>query len=142
MRNKKLVILCGILAATALAGCGSMADLAAAKRPDLDLGTTDPIEYCNLDAGNRLVVIVRNQGRADAPASTTRVTFTSVPTGNVVVDLPTPALSEGASLTLGPVDVPANCYQADCHFTIATDSTNTIDESNERNNIARGYCLG
>jgi subtilisin family serine protease len=113
-------------------------DLVPVRLPNMGM---DPIAYCNLDDRKRLVVTVKNQGDAGAPASTTRVTFHSVPGGDVVVDLPTPALAAGESVDLDPIELP-NCYHPNCHFTITVDVTGVVAESNEANNTAEGYCLG
>lgn len=143
MRSQTLLFLfLGALAIAMISGCAPKPDLVAVKLPDLG---TDPIAYCNLDDNNRLIVTVTNQGTDNAPASVTRVTFNSVPTGDVVVDLTTPALASGASHNHDPIDLaafPSNCYQADCHFVITIDPTNAVDEANEENNTAKGYCLG
>lgn len=143
MRSQTLLLLFfGALAIAVIGGCTPKPDLVAVKLPDLG---TDPIVYCNLDDDGKLIVTVTNQGSSDAPASVTRVTFTTLPTGDHVVELATPALAIGNSHDLDPIDLgafPSNCYQANCHFTITVDSTNTVDESDEEDNSASGYCLG
>jgi hypothetical protein len=114
-------------------------------QPDL-VPVPDPqFGFCNLvregpDKG-KLRVIVKNQGDADAPASTTRVTF-STSGGDVVVDLRTPVLEIGASVELGPLELPRGCHIPDCHFVIAVDADGEIVESDEGNNLASGTCLG
>lgn len=115
-------------------------------KPDLvvvrqtELGE-DPIAYCKLD-NNRLIVTAKNEGRGDAPATVTRVVFTSIPTGNVIRNLNTPALASGTLYAHKPLIFPEGCFQPDCHFDITVDSTSVVDESNEGNNSGKGYCLG
>lgn len=139
MRNQTLFLLFfGALTIAVLCGCAPKPDLAAVKLPDLG---TDPIAYCNLDDQGGLIVTVTNQGTADAPESFTSVTFTTS-TGDVVVDLRTPPLPMGESENLNVGAMPANCFQADCFFTITVDATSVMDEANEADNSARGYCLG
>jgi hypothetical protein len=139
MRNRTLILLfLGALAVLVIAGCAPKPDLEAVKLLDLE---TDPVAYCNLDADGSLLVTVTNQGAAIAPESTTRVTFTTS-TGDVVTEMRTPRMDIGDSEQLDMGAVPANCYQADCFFTITVDAANEIDELDEENNSARGYCLG
>lgn len=143
MRSQTLFLLfLGALAIAVLGGCAPKPDLVANLLPDLG---TDPIAYCNLDQAGRLIITVTNQGTYAAPASVTKVTFTTLPTGNHVVNLDTPALGIGNSSELEPIDLaafPSNCYQADCHFTITVDSTGVVEESEEEDNSVSGYCIG
>lgn len=109
--------------------------------PDL-VPVPDPqpgISFCRLDEKHRLLVVVKNQGAADAPASTTRVHF---PVPGNTIDLPTPALSAGSSVTLPPIVMPRGCHNPDCDFTITVDAKNEVIESNEANNSAKGVCIG
>lgn len=93
--------------------------------------------FCRLDDKGNLLVTVHNQGTDTAGPSTTRVDF-----GNYgSVDLPTPPLNPGASVTLR-VPIPSGCYDPDCQFRIAVDVNNVVAESNEGNNFASGTCLG
>jgi hypothetical protein len=91
--------------------------------------------FCRLRDG-QLVVTVKNQGTADAGPSVTRVDFSS---GSV--SQPTPPIPAGGSVDL-LFPIPAGCFQPDCFFRITVDSTNIVDESNEGNNTASGFCLG
>jgi len=88
------------------------------------------------DAG-KLIVTVKNQGSADAPASTTRVEFSS----GQVVNTPTPPIPAGGAVDLH-VAIPANCFSPDCGFKITVDFGNVVTESNEANNSLGGHCLG
>lgn len=88
--------------------------------------------------GKQLIVTVRNQGTAAAPASITIVGFSP---GGSAPPSPTLALPAGASTDL-VFDIPASCSNPDCNFKITVDSTNTVDESNEANNTAEGLCVG
>lgn len=108
--------------------------------PDL-VPVPDPepgIGFCRLDNQGRLVVTVKNQGNAEAPASTTMVEF--FPGGSF--PLPTPPIPAGGSVNLPPLDMPAACYNPDCNFRITVDANNEIDESDKSNNSASGICLG
>jgi len=86
----------------------------------------------------KLVVTVKNQGNADAPASTTRVIF--APGGSF--DLPTPPIPAGGSVDLPPISMPGVCFDPDCDFRIIVDANNQVVESNKANNMASGTCLG
>jgi hypothetical protein len=113
---------------------------AAGGKPDL-VPVPDPqpgIGFCRLDARGRLVVTVKNQGNADAPASVTTVEF--LPGGGVKI--PTPAIPAGGSVELPPVSMPADCHKPECNFTIRVDSGGQVDESNEGNNTGSGSCIG
>ncbi len=121
-----------ILAAVFFAGC--MPDLIPVGRPDL----TGPPSSCKIDKQGYLIVTVKNQGTANAPASTTTIVFS--PGGSF--DLPTPAIPKGGSIDLQLLQVPAGCYNPDCSFKITVDSKKQIQESNEANNTAGGSCLG
>jgi len=108
--------------------------------PDL-IPVPDPrpgVGFCRLDEQGRLLVRVKNQGTADAPASTTTVHF--APGGSF--DLPTPAIPAGGTVDLPPLPIPGPCYNPDCNFRIVVDSKNEIVESDEGNNFASGLCLG
>jgi subtilase family serine protease len=83
-------------------------------------------------------VAVINYGDADAPASTTTVTFS---TGDAV-DLATPPIRAGESVELEPVQLPKGCYAPDCHFRIVVDSKDQVTESDKGNNVAEHFCLG
>jgi hypothetical protein len=131
MRRQTLIL--GFLIAVALIGCAGI-DLLPIGRPDL----TGPPSFCKVDNQGRLIVTVKNQGNANARASTTTVEF--FPGG--LFSLPTPAIPAGGTVDLAPLNIPAGCYNPDCEFKITVDSNNQIKESNEGNNIANGSCLG
>ena len=94
--------------------------------------------FCKGDGKGNLVVTVRNQGSANAPASTTRVEF--FPGG--VFMLPTPPIPAGAQLDLTPLPFPPGCFSPDCSFKITVDATGVVVESNEANNTGVGTCIG
>jgi hypothetical protein len=100
------------------------------------------IGFCRLvEAGpekGKLLVTVRNYGDANAPASTTTVTFA---TGESE-DLPTPPIRAGESVDLDPVDFPRGCFSPNCHFRIVADSKNVVTESDKVNNVVDSFCLG
>ncbi|HVP36398.1 MAG TPA: CARDB domain-containing protein [Terriglobales bacterium] len=121
-----------ILAAIFIAGC--MPDLIPVGRPDL----TGPPGFCKIDKQGYLTVTVKNQGSANALASTTTIEFSA----GGSFDLPTPAIPAGKSVNLQPLKIPAECYHPDCSFKITVDSKNQIKESNEANNTAGGSCIG
>jgi hypothetical protein len=108
-------------------------------RPDL-IPLPDPAGgFCKRDPQGRLIVTVKNQGNADAGASTTEINF--VPGG--AVSVPTPPIPAGQSVDLPPVDIPPECFRpGHCTFRITVDATNVVDESNEGNNTASGTCPG
>src|SRR5207253_7910903 len=82
----------------------------------------------------KLIVTVKNQGRANAPASKTTVEFT--PGGGIKI--PTPAIPAGSSVALPPVAIPAAAWQPDAHFKIRVNSDAKVDESNNNNNTGTG----
>jgi len=91
--------------------------------------------YCRLDAQGRLIVTIKNQGEANAPASTTRVAFD----GGAAADRATPALAVGAQADLEPVPLPPG--EGTIVFTITADVVGAIREMNEPNNTVIGSCL-
>ena len=106
--------------------------------PDPALG---PLGLCKrvqsgVDKG-KLVVTVKNRGLAPAAASITRVTFS--PGGSV--DLPTGLLDEGASVDL-KVDIPGECFNPDCDFTITVNADGKVQEYDDQNNYVEGKCIG
>jgi hypothetical protein len=103
--------------------------------PNPQLG---PVGFCRRDDQGRLVITVKNQGTADAPASTTMVVFS--PGGSF--PLPTPPISAGGSVDLPPLSIPGACFDPDCDFTIIVDSNNQVTESDKVNNTASGRCIG
>ena len=105
-------------------------------KPDL-IPLPDPqLGFCRRRDG-KLIVTVKNQGTANAGASTTRVDFAS---GSSATQ-PTPPIPAGGSVDL-LFDIPPNCFQPDCSFRITVDSGSVVDESNEGNNTASGTCIG
>jgi len=104
-------------------------------KPDLIPVPDAQGQFCRIRDG-RLIVTVRNQGCGDAGPSVTRVDFNSG-----TVSQPTPAIPAGASVdVLFPI--PPGCFQPDCGFKITVDSNGQVDESNEANNTASGFCIG
>jgi hypothetical protein len=97
------------------------------------------VNFCHLDADGNLIVTVRNQGGAMAPASVTRVDFGSL--GPVDLNVGELAATDVVNLT---ASIPDACFQADCGFTITVDFTNQVDETtpNEGNNTGTGTCIG
>lgn len=115
------------------------------RRPEVRLPDLVPVPdprtgFCRRDDSphGRLLVTVKNQGTADAPASTTTVEFS--PGGSF--DIPTPPIPAGQSVDLPPLDFPPACFNPDCSFRIIVDSHHTVAESDETNNVASGTCLG
>ena len=78
---------------------------------------------------------IKNQGEADAPASTTRIAFES----GAAFDRATPPLAVGAEASLEPVPLPQG--EGTIVFTITADVMGAIREMNEPNNTAIGTCL-
>jgi hypothetical protein len=121
-----------ILVAIVFVGCKP--DLIPSN-PKPDLGNAG---FCHKDDQGRLLIMVKNQGDTDAPASTTTVDFFSFGS----FDLPTPPIPAGGSVTLPALNIPAGCYDPDCNFKITVDSKNQVKESNESNNQVASNCLG
>jgi hypothetical protein len=110
---------------------------AQAGLPDL-IPLPDPkTGFCKRDAKGNLIVTVKNQGSADAGASTTTVVF--APGGTF--SKPTPPIPAGGSVNVS-FPIPGHCFDPDCSFRIIVDSSNQVTESNETNNTASGTCLG
>jgi subtilase family serine protease len=125
-----------ILATIALGTC--TIDLVPVGRPDL----SGPPSFCRMvqegpDKG-KLIVTVKNQGTAAAPASTATVEF--YPGGPF--QLQTPAIPAGGSVDLEPLSIPAACFNPDCEFKITVDSGSQVKESNEGNNTVSCRCIG
>jgi len=122
------------------AACGP-ADLVPVAQPG-----SFPPNYCQTDGNGNLVVVIKNQGLADAPASTLRVTF-STPSGPVPVDVPTPMLSGGGGFASLALPIPPACFLPNnpfpnaCNFVIAADVAGVVVESNESNNNVAGACV-
>lgn len=100
-----------------------------------------PAGFCDKDSAGKLVVHVKNQGLIAAPASKTVIRFLRAGKARpALVD--THGIPAGGTVTLPGIEIPAGACGPDCPFTITVDVPNTIDESNETNNIADGLCLG
>ncbi|GAB4112561.1 MAG: hypothetical protein Kow00103_02230 [Candidatus Caldatribacteriota bacterium] len=96
--------------------------------------------YCNVDDASNLIVYIKNQGEADAPACQVKVQF---------------YLTSGVqefSTSIGPIPmgntqlvsfaIPMGCYNPDCDFVITVDSGDEVIESDETNNTTNGTCIG
>jgi hypothetical protein len=119
-------------------------DLRPEKNPLSSPNSTDPFAYCNLDGNNELIIVIKNIGSEDAPATVTKIEFVPVEGhfSGSSIEIPTPPIPAGESATLGSVSFPGGCYQPDCHFIITADFNNELDERNEENNKVNGYCIG
>ena len=140
MRRKivALVVVCSFItlgARTCNAPAG--ADLVPVKAP----GQPDnPTGFCKAVNGeNKIIVVVKNQGTAEARSSNTRVEFGA--RGNSAPQNPG-RIPPGGSSTPLIFDIPAGCFSPDCHFTIVVDFDNQTPESNEGNNRVDGTCIG
>ncbi len=91
--------------------------------------------YCRLDSQGHMIVTIKNQGEAAAPASTTRIAFE----GGNAFDRATPALGIGMQASLEPVPMPRGEGTVVC--TITADAMGAIREMNEPNNTVIGACL-
>jgi hypothetical protein len=110
---------------------------AQAGLPDLIPLADAKTGFCKGDDQGNLIVTVKNQGSADAGASTTTVVFARGGT----FSQPTPPIPAGGTVNLF-FPIPAACFDPDCSFRIIVDSGNQVTESNEGNNTASGTCLG
>ncbi len=129
-----LVIL--VLTVIALAGCyptTPLADLVPANPPGM-------AGYCNVDNSNNLIVYVKNQGEADAPASSVKVQF-SLSSGVQEFSNSVGPLLAGETISVS-FAIPSGCFNPDCSFIITVDSGEEITESNELNNTVNGTCVG
>jgi hypothetical protein len=92
-------------------------------------------------------VIVHNQGAAEAADSVTSVEFINPVSGPVTtLTQPTKGLVVGEKFQ-HDFDIPEGCYPSGgqgCNFRITVDSSMppNVDESNEANNTAQGFCPG
>lgn len=84
------------------------------------------------------MVRVRNQTNEDVfDQSTTIVEFSpGGPKSATTAPMP------GGSMTDVSLEIPADCFNPDCDFTITVDANDDIDESRENNNTADGKCIG
>ncbi|MBX3320381.1 MAG: hypothetical protein KF890_10925 [Nitrospira sp.] len=100
-----------------------------------------PQNYCCSSVGDATAhtvrIIVRNQGKGDAPASMTAVRFK----GRKPVHIETPAIPAGDKTTV-EVRIPEKCLaeKGGCLFEITVNATGAFDESSKENNKARGSC--
>jgi hypothetical protein len=121
---------------------GTNPGLSLRKLPDLVPGGSysDPYYFCAMDNQNRLVILVKNQGNADAPASAARIEFL----GSTFINLTIPPVRQNTTVPLAPISIPKACYQSannyDCNFNIVLDTNNQVAESSETNNIGKGKC--
>lgn len=110
---------------------------AQAGLPDLIPFPDPETGFCRRNDRGDLIVTVKNQGSADAGASTTTVQFSA----GGVFSQPTPPIAAGASVDLF-FPIPGGCFNPDCSFRITVDSAHQVTESDETNNVASGTCLG
>jgi hypothetical protein len=73
-------------------------------------------------------------GNPNAPASITRVVIKALSEPDTVIDMPTPKLQVGFSVTLEPVVVPPHCNNIECNITVIVDAGESVTESKEGNN--------
>lgn len=137
MFRNMLMLVCLGLATQILIGC----DGCQMKADLVPAGSQNVVAFCNRvqdgpDKG-KLLVVVKNQGGTDAPASATKVEF--FPGGTF--SLPTPVVAAGQSVTLSPLAIPNGCFNSDCEFKITVDSGNQVDEF-KGNDSADGGCIG
>jgi hypothetical protein len=96
--------------------------------------------YCNVDDLNNLIVYVKNQGDADAPASLVKVQFyLSSGVQEFSASVVPIAVGETKSVSFA---IPSGCFNPDCNFIITVDSGEDITESSELNNSVNGICIG
>jgi len=96
--------------------------------------------YCNVDDLNNLIVYVKNQGEADAPASLVKVQF-YLSSGVQEFSASVVPISVGETKSVS-FAIPFGCFNTDCDFTIIVDSGEDITESSELNNTVNGICIG
>lgn len=106
-----------------------------------DLVPVDPsggTTFCGPESA--AVVRVLNKGNADAPASSTTVSFTGSPTP---VSQATRVLAAGTFVDLNFSRPAGACVPGApvCGFDITVDAGNEIDEAGEANNKASGNCV-
>jgi len=101
-----------------------------------DLVYSNPHGYggaCELDDEWCLVVYVKNQGTADAPASRTKVEITCETNQEQYFE--TPAIPAGQTVELLPhIYIPPECLETDFSSMITVDERNEVAESDETNN--------
>ncbi len=91
--------------------------------------------------GTNLFFKVKNDGRADAPASRCKLVWTTT-SGEEVLTLNIPALSVGEEIELQTPGSPSKPCPANCKFKVTIDPRNQILELKETNNSATGIILG
>lgn len=126
-----------ILTVMALVGC-----IPPTLLPDLvPANPTGMFGYCNVDDSNNLIVYVKNQGEADAPASLVKVQF-YLASGLQELSSAVEAIPMGETKSVS-FAIPSGCFNVDCNFIITVDSGEGIDESSELNNtVVNGICIG
>ncbi len=97
--------------------------------------------YCNVDDSNNLIIYVKNQGDADAPASLVKVQF-YLASGLQEFSSAIVAIPAGETKSVS-FAIPSGCFNPDCNFIITVDSGEGINESSELNNtVDNGTCFG
>ena len=109
--------------------------------PDLVPDTSEGA--CQYDGRGNVLITVRNQGRADAPASITRVEFqnpvyTRARARSNAMELQTPAMRAGASYAIA---FSARLLQSRT-LRVTVDWLGRVQESNKDNNVAVITCPG
>jgi subtilase family serine protease len=126
-----------ILTVMALVGCYPSVpspDLVPANPPGMS-------GYCNVDDSNNLIIYVKNQGDADAPASLVKVQF-YLASGLQEFSSAIVAIPAGETKSVS-FAIPSGCFNPDCNFIITVDSGEGISESSELNNtVDNGTCIG
>jgi hypothetical protein len=128
-----------------------LVDSAAAQQPDLvpvdDQGNPpigqNPVRYCQRTASGALVVRVKNDGDATTQSSyaITVIFSPGGPRSANVTSSHAPGDSNILRITI-PRTFPVGCFNPDCNFAIAVDSTEMIPERDEENNSVEGICIG
>ena len=132
--------------------CPDLTPVVVMNQADIDAEKACSLcKQVDVDGKNGLEISVKNQGgigfhkevdtppgvatlgNPDAVASTTRVVFSSLG-GDTEIDLPTPELRVGFSVTLEPVVLPPQCATNDCNVTVTVDADKVVTESRENNN--------
>jgi hypothetical protein len=99
-----------------------------------------PQHYCFSSVGDTKAdtvrIIVRNQGKGDAPESITAVQFK----GQKPIHIETPAIAAGDK-TIVEVRIPCECLadKSECMFEITVNATGAFDEASKENNKASGF---
>lgn len=134
--------------------CPDLTPVVVLNQADLDANV--PCILCNFEqvnegGGEALKISVMNRGgigfhkdrplgvgatlgNPNAPASITRVVISAQSHPDTVIDLSTPELKVGFSVTLEQVVTPPHCANTECHITVMVDAGENITESKEGNN--------